>query len=72
MPDARTLDTADDGRVDPIDREAAQIDARSDDAPEVIEELIEHACDLGDDAAGEGTAQLMARHGSLLSPNEPV
>jgi len=33
----------------------------------VIEELIEHARDLGDDAAGEGTAQLMARHGSLLS-----
>jgi hypothetical protein len=39
---------------DPIDREAAHIDARSDDAPEEIEELIEHARDLGRDAPGEG------------------
>ena len=54
MPDDRVLDT-DDGHVDPIDREAAQIDARSEDAPDEIEELIEHARDLGRDAPGEGT-----------------
>ena len=46
MPDDPTVDNADDGHVvDPIDREAAQIDARSEDAPEEIEELIEHARD---------------------------
>jgi hypothetical protein len=55
MPDDPTVDNADDGHVvDPIDREAAQIDARSEDAPEEIEELIEHARDLGRDAPGEG------------------
>jgi hypothetical protein len=32
---------------DPLDREAAQIDPRSDDAAEEIEELIEHADELG-------------------------
>jgi len=31
---------------DPIDREAATIDARSEDAPEQIEDLVEHADDL--------------------------
>jgi hypothetical protein len=36
--------------ADPIDQEAAQIDARSEDAPEKIEELIGHAEDLGRDA----------------------
>jgi len=36
--------------ADPIDQEAAQIDARSEDAPEKIEELIDHAEDLGRDA----------------------
>jgi hypothetical protein len=35
--------------VDPIDREAAAIDARSDDAREQIAELVEHADDLGRD-----------------------
>jgi hypothetical protein len=35
---------------DPIDVEAAEIDARSPDAPEQIEELVEHAEALGRDA----------------------
>lgn len=35
--------------VDPIDREAATIDARSDDAREQIGELVEHAGALGRD-----------------------
>jgi hydroxypyruvate isomerase len=35
--------------VDPIDREAATIDARSDDAREQIAELVEHAEALGRD-----------------------
>ena len=34
---------------DPIDEEAAEIDARSPDAPEQIQELIEHAQELGRD-----------------------
>lgn len=55
MSDDRILDTTNDGPVDPIDREAAKIDARSEDAPEAIEDLIEHARDLGRDAPGEGT-----------------
>jgi hypothetical protein len=55
MPDDRVVDNADEGHVDPIDREASKIDARSEDAPEEIEELIEHARDLGRDAPGEGT-----------------
>lgn len=55
MPDDRTPDSTDDGHVvDPIDREAAHIDPRSEDAPEEIEELIEHARELGRDAPGEG------------------
>jgi hypothetical protein len=54
MPDDRVHDPADDDHVDPIDREAAQIDARSEDAPEEIEELIEHAREIGRDAPGEG------------------
>jgi hypothetical protein len=33
-------------QVDPIDAEAATIDARSEDAAEQIEELVEHADDL--------------------------
>jgi hypothetical protein len=32
---------------DPIDEEAAEIDARSEDAPEQIAELIEHAQEMG-------------------------
>ena len=56
MPDDRSHDTIDDGQPDPIDQEAAEIDARSEDAPEEIEELIEHARDLGRDAPGEGTS----------------
>jgi hypothetical protein len=35
--------------VDPIDREAATIDARSEDAPEQIAELVEHADVVGRD-----------------------
>lgn len=41
----------DHGDVDPIDRDAAVIDARSEDAPEQIERLIEHAGSLGRDAS---------------------
>ncbi|MCU1387324.1 MAG: hypothetical protein JWL72_662 [Ilumatobacteraceae bacterium] len=37
--------------VDPIDREAAAIDARSEDAPEQIAELVEHAEELGRDVS---------------------
>ncbi|HZX55117.1 MAG TPA: hypothetical protein VFE86_10580 [Ilumatobacteraceae bacterium] len=39
--------------VDPIDEEAAHIDPRSEDAPEKIQELIEHARDLDRDAPAE-------------------
>jgi hypothetical protein len=35
--------------VDPIDREAATIDARSDEASEQIAELVEHAAEVGRD-----------------------
>ena len=35
--------------VDPIDREAATIDARSDEASEQIAELVEHADEVGRD-----------------------
>ena len=35
--------------ADPIDEEAAEIDARSPDAAEQIEELVEHAEELGRD-----------------------
>jgi hypothetical protein len=35
--------------IDPIDREAATIDARSDDAREQIAELVEHADEVGRD-----------------------
>ena len=35
---------------DPIDEEAAEIDARSPDAPEQIEELVKHADALGREA----------------------
>ncbi len=56
MPDKRDPDSSDDEHVDPIDREAAQIDARSEDAPEEIEEVIEDARSLGRDAPGEGAA----------------
>ena len=36
---------------DPIDEEAAEIDARSEDAPEQIAELIEHAQEMGRDTS---------------------
>ena len=55
MPGDQALDTADDGHVDPIVEEAAQIDARSEDVAAEIEELVEHARELGRDAPGEGT-----------------
>ena len=40
-----------DARPDPIDQEAAEIDARSEEAPEQIAELIEHAQELGRDTS---------------------
>lgn len=42
-------ESASTGGADPIDREAATIDARSEDAPEQIAELVEHADELGRD-----------------------
>ena len=39
---------------DPIDEEAAEIDARSPDAEEEIERLVEHARELGRDAEVPG------------------
>lgn len=56
MPDERDPDSSDDEHVDAIDREAAQIDARSEDAPEEIEEVIEDAHSVGRDAPGEDAA----------------
>ena len=53
----------DSGHADPIDREAAQIDA-PDDAPEEIEELIDHARELGRDAARRGKS-------AGLGPGQP-
>ena len=38
---------------DPLDRDAAEIDARSPDAPEQIEALIDHAEELGRDPEAE-------------------
>jgi len=51
----RTTTTSDspDPPVDPIDAEAAHIDARSEDAAAEIGELIEHARELGRDAPAE-------------------
>ncbi|MEP7203210.1 MAG: hypothetical protein ABI894_11400 [Ilumatobacteraceae bacterium] len=43
-------DSNDHDEADAIDEEAAQIDARSEDAPEKIQELIEHAEEPGRDA----------------------
>jgi hypothetical protein len=40
-------DTSNDADVDPIDEEAADIDARSEDAPEKIQQLIDDAEALG-------------------------
>ena len=42
------------GTTDPIDEEAAEIDARSPKAEEQIEELVEHAKELGRDAEVPG------------------
>jgi len=42
-------------KVDPIDREAATIDARSEDAPERIAELVEDAKALDRDVEGSPT-----------------
>lgn len=39
--------------ADPIDEEAAEIDARAPEAAEQIEELVEHAQDLGRDTAAD-------------------
>jgi hypothetical protein len=47
---SRTEPNDEDG-VDPIDRDAAEIDARSEDAPEKIQELIEHAESIGRDVS---------------------
>ena len=54
MPDDQAFETADNGHVDPLDREAAQIDARSEDVAEEIEELVEQSRALGRDAPGAG------------------
>ncbi len=54
MPDDHVHDP-DHASVDPLDREASQIDARSEDAPEEIEELIEHARNLGREVPGEAS-----------------
>ena len=43
-------DTEPTAAPDPVEREAAEIDPRSPDAPEQIEELIDHAEALGRDA----------------------
>jgi len=48
-----TSDSVDGQPVDPIDAEAAHIDARSEDAAAEIGELIEHARELGRDAPAE-------------------
>jgi hypothetical protein len=40
---------------DPLDQEAAEIDPRSDEAAEEVEELIEHAEELGRDPDQEVT-----------------
>lgn len=40
-----------DAHPDPIDEEAAEIDARSEEAPEQIAELIEHAQEMGRDTS---------------------
>ena len=37
--------------VDPIDQDAAHIDARSENAPQQIERLIEHVEDVGREAS---------------------
>lgn len=42
------------GTPDPIDEESAEIDARSPNAEERIEELVEHAKELGRDAKVHG------------------
>lgn len=42
---------------DPLDEEAAEIDPRSPEAPEDIEELIEHAEELGRDPDQEVTGE---------------
>ena len=42
------------GTPDPIDEEAAEIDARSPNAEEQIEQLVEHAKELGRDAEVPG------------------
>jgi hypothetical protein len=44
-----THDSGKTSDVDPIDREAATIDGRSEDAREQIAELVEHADELGRD-----------------------
>lgn len=54
MTDEPDPEGREDDHVDPLDREAADIDARSEEVPEEIEELIEHARLLGHDAPGEG------------------
>jgi hypothetical protein len=47
------MSTPNDPEPDPIDEEAAAIDARSEDAAEEIEELREHAAEQGRDVEPE-------------------
>lgn len=49
-----TNSTETSGTPDPIDEEAAEIDARSPDVEKQIEELVEHAKEIGRDAEVPG------------------
>jgi hypothetical protein len=50
--------------TDPLDEDAAEIDARSPEAAEHIEELIEHSEDLGRDPDQEVDPDAAVEHGS--------
>ena len=54
VPPGVTNSTEAQSTPDPIDTEAAEIDARSPNAEEQIEELVEHAKELGRDAELSG------------------
>jgi hypothetical protein len=55
---------------DPVDVKAATIDARSEDAPEEIEELVEEARSEGRDAALPGE-ESGSRRAVLVDPDAP-
>ena len=58
------------GEPDPVDEKAATIDARSEDAPEQIEELVEEARSEGRDAAMPGE-ESGSRRGIRSDPDAP-